>query len=279
MNVSRARDRHAATWTIQTGTAKSGYPASALGDLDPSAPCWIDETAITLVGDLGSAKELQAVFLFHHTFAEGLSVLFEANSVNSFNGGSPAAPLSQLIPIPAPYFTGFGCHAWINLLELLPNAGDRTYRYVSISNVLDANDRSVAIGEIWIAGVWQALSPSSIRHDYERPEAQLVTRHQSKRGVQTVYDLGSRVRRLEAQVQFTSQAGRDQILDWFDDAHGTARPSVIVLDDQSGNRRSAEPHLVRFDSTPITPASVVHDETYSLRLSFEELGAGEPIPA
>lgn len=277
MDYSRYTDRLVPTWSVIQGTERTGYEVANLGDLDPSHPLWIEENTLVVAGDLGASFEIQAIVLANHTYAEGTDVRFKCAA--SPLGGSPAptTTVDLAIPIPADYRNGFSCNAWVDVAAVL-TLSNRTTRYFSIGNESDPNDRTVSIGEIWIAGVFRPLSPEDVGHDYTEPGGQIVSRQASKKGVQTVYDTGSRSRGLTAKCR-TVLVGRDAVLDWRDDSHGSARPMVIVLDRESTNRRNAEPKLVRFLDVAITPVSLMHEVVYDLVLNFDELGFGEPVNA
>ncbi len=275
MHYATVLDRLAPTWTLPVGTPRTDYPATAVGNSDPSAPCWIEEDVIRLVGDFLVAEEMAAAFLIGHTFEEGLTVKFQAHASNVWT----APTLDEEIPIPAWYLNGFSCHAWLDLVAALPLAADRTFRYVSVTNVGDANGVSVAIGEIVIVGAFRPLLPDVlIQEGYQLPDENLVSRQQSKRGAQTVYDLGSRERGLSVHA-FMDLSGYDAVMDWVDAQHGAARPMVIILDPDSTSRRLSEPRYVRFLEAKIVTSGIKHGAAYEVTLYFEELGQGEMVAA
>lgn len=269
MEFCRYTDRRTPTWSLVTGTAKSGYPVTALGDLDPSAPLWIDETTIRVVADMGSALEVQGIGIFAHNFDQALTVKLQANGSNVWTAPS----LSVDLTIEPAYRDGFACDVWFNLTH---SFSSRTYRYWSITNAGDPNSVSIAIGEIWLASTVRQLSNTDLAHDYQRRLQHLVTASTSKRGVQTVYDMGSRARGLMGHVRATSDQ-LDEILDWDDDQHGSARPMVVVLDPEGESQRVREPHMARFQGVEKAVESMIHDRLYDVSLAFEEMGRGELV--
>lgn len=260
-----------ATWTIPTGTPRTDYGVTNLGDLDPSNPVWITGTTIRVTADLGSAQPVAAVAIIAHNFDEDLTVLVQANSSNSF--GSP--PLSMAITIEAP-FAEFGCNALLDLSAVLDSAS-RTYRFWSITNSGDSNSVSVAIGEIVFATEWRTMDPS-LRHDYRMPQTRLAAQQSSKRGVQTIYDFGARERSLIGSTRVGPTA-LDTVLDWCDIQRQQVRPMLVQIDENATSRRHREVRLCRFDGATIMPVSLIHNIVYDVDLAFEELGSGQVLGA
>lgn len=277
MYYATINDRRTVTWSLLTGTGRSGYPVGNLGSSDPSAPCWCNENAIQLAGDLGAAVVLRGIALIAHTFDEGLSVKFKAAS--SAFSGSPSPDIDLEIPILAPMGDGFTCHAWLDLATAFPDEADRTFRYVSVDNLDDANSRSVSIGEIVLVGDLLPLLPEVLLQEgYQLPDGYLVSEQSSKRGVQTRYDLGSRERGFAVNA-FMSLEGYDQVMDWRAAQHGSARPMLTILDPDSTSRRLSEPRFANFVDAKISASDIKHGVAYSVTFNFEELGQGEPVDA
>lgn len=274
MKYSRYSDLRQPTWSLATGTARTGYPVTALGDLDPSAPHWIEETTIRVVADMGSALEVQAAYLFAHTFAASTTVLLQGNATNVWT----APTLSVPITIETPYRDGFTCDAAVDLTHLFSTAGARTFRYWSITNAGDPNDVTVAIGEIWLAAAVHELTNTDLAHDYGLRFEHIVSESKSKRGVQTVYDMGSRSRSLTGRIRVVTSE-LDTLMDWDDDQHGKARPMVVILDENGSSQRLREPRLVRFTGVEKIAESMKHDTLYEVSVGFDELGRGELLGA
>jgi hypothetical protein len=270
MYYARYDDLLRPTWTLTTGTEQSSdYVVGNLGGQpDPSLPVWITGTSIDLRADLGAAHTLGAIALIAHTFDAALDVRFEANTTSSFT--SPA--FSHAITIETGYNDGFACHAILDLTAL-----SVSYRYLRIYNAA-ANSRTVAIGDIILATSWRVLDPS-IAHPYQRPQQHYGNKHTSKRGVQTVYDLGSRGRQLLGKMNAIAPGDLDTVLDWSDEQHQFVRPMLIQLDPASASRRGREPHLARFIQAVVNPTSQFHEIAYDVEMQFEELGCGEVIGA
>jgi hypothetical protein len=263
------------TWTLESGTERSAdYAPEFASNGDPSNPVWILENQIRLVGDFGTAREIAMVALFAHTFQEGTVVRVQANATNVWTAPS----LSVNIPIKEWYRDGFSCAALVDLRTAYPSAGARTFRYWSIDNMTDANDVTVAIGEVVLASDWLPLEPFDIQHNYVFAVEHLASRQSTKRGVQMVYDVESRHRAIQAACR-TNLSGFDNILDWIDEQHGIVNPMVIDLDIESSSRRLAEPFYVRFQDAVLPAASTMHGEVYDIALNFDELGSGPPVVA
>jgi hypothetical protein len=278
MRFSRPSDRIAATWSLATGTAKSGYGVAnlntAIAGVDPSAALWIDETTIRVTADLGSPTEITMVAIFAHTCDAGLNLRFQMNSADSW--GSP--DVDEAFVIGSAYLNGYRPHVLLDLEAAIPSSAGRTYRWISIGNPAESNSVALAIGEIWLAGTsgWRQLIPYSLRPDYQQPEGHRVVAHEStKGGVQTVYDLGVRLTRGYRGRVRTTTSGLALLRSWEADTHGPVFPSVIALDPDSADAGLAEPRLVRavFESAE----TLVHDEIYERGVRFAELGEGAPI--
>lgn len=270
MRYARYTDLLRPTWTLPVGTARDGYEASHLGNLEPDDICWIEETTIRLVTDLGAATPLAVVALINHTFEEDLTVLVQAHTADVWT----APDLSEEIPILAPYRNGFPCHALIDLTALFEEAG-RTFRYWSVTNVGDANDRTVAIGEIVLATDWRSLD---VANGYQKPHEQVTAQQRAKKGVQTVYDFGTRGRSLKSSTR--GDAGElDAVMDFIEDQHAGTRPLLLQLDAASATRRHVEPWLARYVGSTITPVGIGHDAATDVTLDFEEMGCGELVGA
>jgi hypothetical protein len=267
-----AADRLAVTWALDTGTARTGYEVANLNALpglnDPSLPLWILENSIRITADLGSDKVLVGAFIFAHTFDAALNVRFQANASNSW--GAPT--LSQPLTINSPY-NKFTCHAGVDLRTALPNAIDRTFRYISIAN-LSANSKTVAIGEVWIV---TAYAPLGITREFSLPKDEITVSQDSRRGVQTVYGLGSRRRDIAAKIRLPI-ADASPVLDWQDTQQGNLNLSVVQLDATSSERRLSEPRLCRFTGMQ-DPTAVNEMSQYEVSVNLQEVGQGEPVNA
>mgnify|MGYP006921736606 CR=1 FL=1 len=161
MNYSLYRDRLSATYTLSAGTARAGYPASAVGTFDPSEVCWITENEIALAVNLGSVLEVQAVFLFNHNFDEGTNVRLQATGID--------VPIT----IERAYLNGYSCDAWVNLAAVVPSAVTRSKQNWTITNVGDALESLVhQFADPWafLRELVQNAHDSILRRRLEQPD-------------------------------------------------------------------------------------------------------------
>lgn len=258
------------SWTLATGTARSGYPLTNLDDGDPSAPLWIESTSLSVVRDMGSATRVDAVDIYAHTFATGCDLRVQLHTADSW--GAPDASIT--VSIPTPHADGFTVHLRANFAAAYSVSG-RTKRYLRVAN-LSANGVSVAIGEVCIWGETRTLA-RGVRHFFLQPRQRLTSGQRSKRGVQTRYDYGSIERALIVEVP-ASDTDVDDLRALEVDARGDAQPFSVVLASDYTKARFAEPMLVRLTNS-VGEAPYGHPTAMPVRLRFEELGCGELVGA
>lgn len=268
----RPSDRLTGTWSIATGTARTGYGVANVQETtpDPSNPFWANETTIRIVCDLGSAMQVDHVYIFAHTLTNSAVPKVQLHTANSW--ATPDA--SVTLTVPAAYADGFAYHLDADFASAY-SAGGRTKRYLSIVNTV-ANGVSVAIGEVWIVGSSRAFT-RNVNWGLSQARRRLVSQQTSKRGVSTVYDMGTIERSLTADLLARAQDFIDA-RDLEADAHGNAKAFPIVLTPSGSDARQAEPMLVRFGA-PVAEAAQPFSNAIPLHLVFEELGQGELVGA
>lgn len=269
----RASDRlTTGSWSIPTGTVRTGYGLTNLDDRDPSTPLWITGTSLRIVKDFGAAQRIDEVNIYAHTFVNAANLRFQMHTADSW--GTPDVDLG--ITIPTAYLDGFSYNLRVDVATLVPVAANRTKRYVSIAN-LSANTVTCAIGEMWLSATQRSL----VRNVRVRGAAQAVehgaTKSMSKRGVSTVYDMGFKHRGFIGTVMAT-QSDLEDVLVWREDSKSIVSPVVFVLNPGSSRNRHAEPVLVRV-SSPVYAPTYEEPELIPVTLEFEELGRGELLGA
>lgn len=274
---SRPTDRLFPTWSVATGTAKTGYGVDKINTTnlttDPSEPLWIDETSIRITGNLGSAQEVTAVAIIGHSFSESANVRFQMNSSPTWT----TPPVDVALTVRTRYLNGERFNPVTDLVAAIPLAASRTYQYISIAN-LTTNNRDIAIGEVWIAGAsgWRQLH---ILHTFEMiPDSNVVAMDRSRKDVQVAYDYGVRENRGFSVEVLQGLSEENLWREWYESAHGVALPSLVVLDldETSTDRRFSEARLVRFSEFK-SVQSLAHRYAYSFSASFEDYGQGEPL--
>lgn len=267
----RPSDRLTGTWSLSTGTARTGYGLTNLDDGDPSNPFWANETSIRIVNDLGSAMRVDDVHIFAHTFVDAADLHLQMHTADSW--GSPDVDIA--IPVPTAYEDGDAYHLHVDLSAAYPSASDRTKRYLSLVNQ-SANAVTCAIGEIWIASTARTFQ-RNVRWAFQQPRQRMTSRNTSKRGVSTVYDLGSIQQSLICDINATEQDFED-IRSLEADAHSAALAFPVVLSPGDAIARRAEPLLVRLTES-VAGSAQGYPSYIPAHLTLEALGSGELVGA
>lgn len=260
------------TWSLGTGTARSGYGITQHYDLDPSTPLWITGTSIGLINDFGAPQRIDTVYLFAHNLVQAANLRVQMHTSSSW-----ATPdVDVAVTIPTAYEDGFSYHLRVDIAAAYPSAANRTKRYLRIAN-LSANTVTVAIGEVWMAAIAERTFTRQVRWNVEQPRHRMTAKSTSKRGVASVYDYGSIARGLTVEIP-TKDADQDDLRSLEAAAHYDALPFPVTLSPADTKARFAEPMLVRcLESTTGTPYGLPNITPVTLRL--EELGRGEVLGA
>lgn len=261
----------AGTWSISTGTARTGYPLTALDDADPSAPFWANETTIRIVKDLGSALRVDRVYIFAHNFVNAAGLRLQMHTANSWGAPDVNIPIT----IPTPYEDGFAYHLTVDVATAYPTVGDRTKRYLSIVNT-SANTLTCAIGEVWIVASNRQLT-RNVRWGMTQPRHRMTAKSTSKRGVASVYDYGTIERSFSAQIPATPSDYND-LRSLEADARGNSLPFPVIISPNDSTARLAEPMYVRFAQS-VTEAPLQFTNYVPVTFALEELGRGEIVGA
>jgi len=258
------------TWTIPTGTARTGYPLTNLDNSDPSDPFWANETTIRIVKDLLTALQVDHVYVFAHTFVNASTFKLQMHTADSW-----ATPdVSITATIPTAYEDGYSYHLHFDVAAAYPSAANRTKRYLSLVNAV-ANSVTCAIGEVWIVGSARTLT-RNVAFGFAQPRERLTSGNVSKRGVSTVYDYGSIERMIRGRIP-AKLADYTDIRALEADAKGASLAFPFTISPSHTTARHAEPLLVRITKTmsdaPQGVASVFTD------IELSELGRGELLGA
>jgi hypothetical protein len=247
------------TWAVNEGAEDLNYPAANLGDLKPSVPAKLNSSAGAWVRDFGSAQALDLVALIHHNFDTGLNVRVQANASNAWTAPS----LDVGITIPAADADGFTVNPWVDLTTVTP----RSYRYWRIS--VPENSVNLQLGEVWLGATLRTLIdpiPLGMVDTRSRPAIQ----HETDFGVETIYDLGVKIRHLNVDYE-PSPAGRAQIIQWWDACHGRSLPTLIVRDPDENVA-----FMMRWDINDLAEERQ-HRWRSGISLSWKEVSRGLPL--
>jgi hypothetical protein len=132
-----------ATWSVTSGAAATGYPASQVGNRNPAKPFKATGTSATIRATFGSAQVLVGVALINHNLAGAASVVITSG-----------AGLNQVIPVAAN--AGGQCtHAILDFSAA--SSGQRTSTTFDIA-VTTGVLGNVAIGEVLLLTAIRDLS-------------------------------------------------------------------------------------------------------------------------
>lgn len=259
------------SWSLSTGTARTGYGVTNLENGDPSNPLWITGTSIRAVKDFGSATRVDQVYIFAHTFVNGAALHLQMHTSSSW--ATPDVDIT--ITIPTAYEDGFSYNIAVDVAAAYPTVGNRTKQFLSIAN-LSANAVTCAMGEVWVVGSSRTLG-RHVKAGVSKPRQRLTSRNMSKKGVTTRYDRGS----IQEGFEFTVDASAQDFADLCSldaDAKGDVRSFPIVLGPGDTVTRDAEPMLVRLTS-PIFGSAPEFTTLIPVHFSVEALGRGEVLGA
>jgi len=208
--------------TITVSAPDAAYPSANLSDGNPARPCKFDATSGTIVFDFGAARRIDLAALIHHNLDAGLNVRIQANATDAWGGPS----LNEPFTIPAIDEDGFSVNPWFDLTGA---AGYLVggYRYWRLA-VIGANAANVAIGQLWLGGE-KRQATHNFSWEYTETDDHPLIEHRTDLLVSTMYDLGTRARRLDVEIE-TSDAGIASLRAWIRAAAGRARPVLVVPD-------------------------------------------------
>jgi len=219
-NLSPVATGGGVDWAVNTGTVDSEYPAANLGDLNPAKPAKLTTTTGSWVRDLGSAQQVDWLFVPMHNLTAALSgVKIQGNATDSW--GAPS--IDQALVVPAYMEDGFPYGFWFDLTGI----GTRTFRYWRFL-VGTANGAAVAIGEVWLVATKRSLV-HNIYWGLDEGDEHGVVEHRTPYGVVSLFDLATKTRSIDGETS-TSDVGLAALKTWHRACAGRAKPTAIVLD-------------------------------------------------
>jgi hypothetical protein len=265
---TRPSDRiTAGSWTVATGSARSGYPVTNLDNGDPSDPFWANETTVRVTRDFGTATRVDEVYIFGHNL-DTSALHVQMNATNSWGG--PTVDLTASIP--TAHLDGIPYAIRVDLAAAV-SVANRTQQFLSIVNQ-SANSVSIAMGEVYMVGTQREIG-RHVRYGFSQPRNRIVVNQPSKRGVSTRYDLGTVERKLIASIP-GNDADYLDLLKLEEDGKSGLLPFVIVLAPQSPTVRWSEPLMVR-QAAPISDAPYDHPAVFPVNFILDVLGEGELV--
>jgi hypothetical protein len=261
---TRPSDRHSGTLTVNTGTEDSAYLKENLDDNRPEKPAKLTGTTGSWVRDNASAVRGDICGIFHHNFSAGQTIRVQAHTADSW-----ATPSVNVLVTPvARHLDNFPVNLWVDFKAIYPADANRTYRYWRLL-VETANSTAtpVSVGEWAVYTTKRDLSVRNIKWGSERSWRRPVIVHETDYLVRRMYDLGTTVRTLAADIDPTDDT-LDEVETWFRDAQGVTRPFLIVP-----HSSETEPWFVVFTSLdqPYTRERLNYNVS---RVTFQEMSRG-----
>lgn len=243
--------------SVTASTEATGYDVENLWDGNPAKPWKATAATGNVVWDFGSAVNVDLVALIHHNLTAGLEVRIQGNASDSW--GSPS--LNQQITIPAYDQDGFPVNPWIDLSSL--SNSFRFWRLV----VVGTNGANVAIGEVWLVSTKRTLTAGHLRYGLRQTTERPLIEHRTDYGIGTFYDLGAKIRGLSGTL-YTNDTGLSEMVAWWDDCHGRAKPTLVVFDSAANSCQ-----LVRF-ATMSRSDERTNRGMNTIAVSWEEVSRG-----
>jgi len=251
------------TWTLSAGVPLAGYEVDKLSDMDPSFQLWLAGASIDARADQATALRVDGLVVYHHNFAEGTTLRVQMHTDNASWGGATAVDLSVDV---GPWMGRWAPHIFFNIKAAVPVIGDRTKRYIRVTNT-DANNAPIQIGELLTLeeiksttnGVLMALTKNIT---YGRSMAS------GKKGPVYIHDRRTRDRRWDGML--LPHSGDPAFHKEWQDASFGVEPFVVWPE----NDLTREPILARFTDPTYSSTYVTHDVEDSA-FQIEELSCGE----
>ena len=252
-----------ATLSVNTGVEDTDFPKENIVNLLPAKPMKFTGTIGSVVFDFGSAQRIDLVALFNHNLDAGLDVRIQGNATNTW--GAPT--FDATFTIVAATTDGIRVNPWLDLVEEGGySAGGFQFWRVA---VIGTNSVAVALGEVWLSALARRLIPNVRWGAIQRDQRRLI-RHVLPSSLVATFDLGSRWREFDAQV-VRNEVARQEIIDWWRDTRGAARPFLLVPDGLVNDAWFARFVEQNLDFT------LRHTNQRAVTLRFEEVPSGLPL--
>jgi hypothetical protein len=219
MIYQRPSDNIADLVTAVASNGDPDYPIANLYDKNPARPFKMTGTTGNVVWDFGSAKQLEIVSLIHTNLDAALNVRIQGNATDSW--GAPT--LNEAFTIPAKDRDNFPVNPFLDLSAIV----SRSFQFWRLV-VVGVNSANVSIGEIWLGQTKRTL-PHNYSWGFKRSAVRPIIEHRTDYQVSTIYDLGTKVKKLTGEIQ-TNDAGLTELTDWWDSCNGRALGTLIIPD-------------------------------------------------
>jgi len=212
-----------ATWTVESGTEDTDYPAAYIADEIFTKPAKLTTTTGAWQANFGASRQrVDLVALGVHNISAGATVKVQGNDSPVWT----TPTLDTTLTIAAADSDGRVCHAWKDLTGVTgyTTAGFYYWRIA----VTASNTSLVNVGEVWLGKLKRTMD-RNYRWEYETSETRRTVEHVTQYGMRTVYDLLVRQRQFIATVR-ASDTGLSAIREWHRSAKGSVRPVLFMPD-------------------------------------------------
>ena len=209
--------------SVSSGVEDTEYPAANIANNNPTNPAKVTGTTGAWLFDLGSAIELNHIFIFNHNFDSGLlDVAIEGNATDSW--GAPTLKVDFTIPS-----IQEDRHVTDPHLDI-SGQGSKTFRYWRI-HVETANSQPVAIGGVVLASALTQLS-TNFQMPLDQGEQHPIIEHRTPFGQMWNYAFGSKWRTIFGEIKASDSTDADYnaLRSLERDALDRSIPFAFVLD-------------------------------------------------
>lgn len=252
----------AATLAIDGGTLETGYSLDWIRDVNAARPVRLSTKQGMVKYQWAAPVSIPIVAIVHANYQAGMTIYIEANATDVWSGPS----FQTTMTMPAWRADRFPGQPWKDLRAL---SGYGSYAYWRVGTKTD-NAVNVSIGEIWLGSTFRQLVPNIVWGDavgYDRTQVERQTAYRRLR-----IPLGTTRRSLAGDLKPTTDAGAQDVLDWFLDANG--RPTLFIPDGTIGEAWLA------VNTVSLQQLQQDFLNLNIMHLSFEEDGRGlEPTPS
>jgi hypothetical protein len=251
------------TWSVNTGTENSTYPAANAGLKNTLKPAKLDSTSGSWVADLGSAKQVDLVAIINDNLDDALDVQVMAHTADTW--GAPDFSAVSLT-IPAADKDGRHTNPFVDLSAIAP----RTFRYWRIL-INAANSANVAIGSFKLIGTLREFTQDfQPQPEVTDSEEHPVDEARTAGRAWLTYQIGVRQRFLAGQFRMDVPADITALRSWHRDAAGRGEAFVIIPDIDINDA-----WWVKFaQGSEALPRTRKYEQVSRFTVGFEEMTSG-----
>jgi hypothetical protein len=253
----------AAAVSVDGGTIEAGYDIERIRDGSAARPLRLSTKQGMVKYHFASAVEVAIVAIAHANYVAGLTIHVEGNDTDVWTSPS----FAQTLAAPVWRADRFPGEPWLDTRAL---SGFGSYHYWRVGTK-DDNTVNVSIGEIWLGSTVRELSPNYVwggAVGFDQPQIEHATAYRRLRT-----PLGTTRRAISADLNPATNAGAQDVIDWFLDANG--RSTLLIPDGTI-----ADGAWLALNTVSVQQITQQFLDYNRIHLSFEEDGRGlEPTPS